>query len=177
LGWVSELAHILRVREDSGQARTAQQVKCELKAFLHDLTRTTATDSVAAPVAQHLSQTIQRRWWGLFPCYRIPGLPATNNAQELFFNQLKHAQRRITGQKSVHEFVMRYGVYAAYLDPRETFEELLARLRQVSDAEFQVARQAWRENEAQLHKTYRFRHHRAHFLKELEVEWAKIAEE
>jgi hypothetical protein len=177
LGWVSELAHILRVREDSGQARTAQQVKCELKAFLHDLTQTTATDSVAAPVAQHLIQTIQRRWWGLFLCYRIPGLPATNNAQELFFNQLKHAQRRITGQKSVHGFVMRYGVYAAYLDPRETIEELLARLRQVSDAEFQTARQAWRENEAQLHKTYRFRHHRGHFLKELEVEWAKIAEE
>jgi hypothetical protein len=72
---------------------------------------------------------------------------------------------------------MRYGVYAAYLDPRETFEELLARLRQVNDAEFQAARQAWRENEAQLHKIYCFRHHQARFLKELEVEWAKIVEE
>ena len=174
---MSELAHILRVREDSGQARTAQQVTRELKAFLRDLTRTPATDSGAAPVAQPLIQTVQRQWWGLFPCYRSPGLPATNNAQELFFNQLKHAQRRSTGQKAGHEFVRRYGVHAAYLDPRETCEELLARLRQVRAVEFQAARHAWRENEAQLPKTYRFRHHRAHFLKELEVEWAKIAEE
>jgi hypothetical protein len=177
LGWVIELAHLLRVPEDAGQARTARQVKRELKAFLHDLAQATATDPGDVPVAQHLIQTVRNRWWGLFPCYRIPGLPATNNAHELFFNQLKHAQRRITGRKSVHEFVMRYGVYAAYLDPREAFEELLARLRQVSDAEFQATRQAWRENEAPLHKTYRFRHHQACFLKELEVEWAKIVEE
>jgi hypothetical protein len=47
----------------------------------------------------------------------------------------------------------------------------------VSDAEFQVARQTWRANEAQLHKTYRFRHHRGHFLKEFEGEWAKLTEE
>jgi hypothetical protein len=124
VGWVSELAPILRVREDSGQARTTQQVKGELKAFLHALTQTTAPDSVAAPVAQPLIQTLQRRWWGLFLCSRIPGVPATTNAQALFFTQLKHAQRRITGQNSVPEFVMRYGVYAAYLDPQETVEEL-----------------------------------------------------
>jgi hypothetical protein len=176
LGWVIELAHLLGVQESSGQARTARQVKQELNTFLDNLAQTTARDLVDAPIARHLIQTLYSRWWGLFPCYGIPDLPATNNAHELFFNQLKHAQRRITGRKSVHEFVMRYGSYAAYLDLRETFEEVLARLRQVRDAEFQATRQAWRENEALLHKTYRFRYHRACFLKELEVEWAKIVE-
>jgi hypothetical protein len=104
----------------------------------------------------------------------VPGVPATNNEQETFFNQLKPCQRRINGHKSVPEFVVRYGAYAAYLDPRETFDQVLERLRQVSDLEFQKARQAWRENEAQLHKNYRFRHDRTKFLKELEADWEKI---
>jgi hypothetical protein len=177
LGWVIELAHLLRAEEDSGQARAVPQVKRELKAFLSSLAQATATDPVDAPVARHLIQAAHNRWWGSFTCYRLPGLPATKKAPDLFFTHLKHAQRRIPGRKSVHDFVMRYGAYAAYLDPRGTLEELLARLRQVHDAEFQAARQAWRENEAQLHKTYCFHHHQACFLKELEVEWAKLVEE
>ncbi len=71
---------------------------------------------------------------------------------------------------------MRYGVYAAYLDPRGTLDQLLDRLRQVSDAESQSARQAWRENEAPLHKAHRFRYHQAKFLKELETDWEKLAQ-
>jgi Zn-finger nucleic acid-binding protein len=126
-------------------------------------------------VAQHLIQAIRSRWWGLFTCYRVPGLPPTNNDQETFFNHLKQGQRRISGRKSVHEFVMRYGAYAAYIDPSETFDQLLERLRRVNDAEFQSARQSWRENESPLHKTHRFRHHRAKFLKELEADWEKLA--
>jgi aminoglycoside phosphotransferase len=46
----------------------------------------------------------------------------------------------------------------------------------LSDAEFQTARQAWRENEAPLHKAHCFRHHRAQFLKELEADREKLAQ-
>jgi len=176
LKWLIELAHLLRVQDECGQPRRARQVKREVKAFLAQLEQDTATDPQDAPIAQHLIQTIRNRWWGLFTCYRVWGLPPTNNDQETFFNHLKQGQRRISGRKSVHEFVVRYGVYAAYLDPRETFEQLLERLRQVSDAEFQSARQAWRENEAPLHKAHRFRYHRAKFLKKLEADWEKLAQ-
>ena len=174
LQWLIELAPVLRVQDERGQPRHARQVKREVKAFWAQLAQDRALDAQDAPVAQHLIQTIRNRWWGLFTCYRVRDLPATNNDQETFFNHLKQAQRRICGRKSVHEFVMRYGVYAAYIDPRETFDQLLERLRQVSDAEFQGARQAWRENEAPLHKAHRFRYHRAKFLKELEVNWEKL---
>lgn len=173
LSWVIELAHLLRSEDAHGQPRRAQQVKREVSAFLEELERSTATDPQDAPSARHLIKTVRNRWWGLFTCYRVPGVPATNNEQETFFNQLKQCQRRINGHKSVHEFVVRYGAYAAYVDPRETFDQLLERLRQVSDAEFQEARQAWRENEAQLHKNYRFRHDRTKFLKELEADWER----
>ena len=176
LGWLIELAHLLRLADETGQRRKARQVKREVKEFLERLEKDTANDPADALVAQHLIKTLRNRWWGLFTCYRIPGVPATNNDQETFFNHLKRCQRRINGHKFVPDFVVRYGVYAAYLDPRETCDQLLERLRQVSNTEFQVARQAWRENEAQLHKIYRFRHHPAKFLKELEEEWKKITE-
>ena len=175
LKWLIELAHLLRVQDERGQPRRARQVKREVKAFLARVEQDTAPDPQDAPVAQHLIQTIRNRWWGLFTCYRVPGLPSTNNDQETFFNHLKQGQRRISGRKSVHEFVLRYGVYAAYMDPRETFDQLLERLRQVSTAEFQSARQTWRENEAPLHKVHRFRYHRAKFLKELEADWENLA--
>lgn len=175
LEWIIELAHLLRVEEEDGARRGTRQVKREVNDFLQRLASETADDPDDAPIAQHLIKTIRNRWWGLFTCYRVPGLPATNNGQETFFNHLKQGQRRINGHKSVPEFIVRYGAYAAYLDPRETFNQLLERLRQVSDAEFQIARQAWREHEAQLHKTYRFRHDRDKFLKELEANWEKIA--
>lgn len=175
LGWLIELAHLLRVEEEDGRRRGAREVKREVNDFLTRLESETAADTADALIAQHLIKTIRNRWWGLFTCYRVPGLPATNNGQETFFNHLKQGQRRINGRKSVPEFIVRYGAYAAYLDPRETFDQLLERLREVSQAEFQIARQAWREHEAQLHKIYRFRHDRDQFLKELEVEWKKIA--
>ena len=176
LGWLIELAHLLRVEEEDGQRRQARQVKREVNDFLIRLTNEASSNRYDAPIAQNLSKTIRNRWWGLFTCYRVPELPATNNGQETFFNRLKQGQRRINGHKSVPEFIVRYGAYAAYLDPRETFDQLLARLRQVSDAEFRVAQQAWREHEAQLHKAYRFRHDRNKFLKELETQWEEITQ-
>jgi YesN/AraC family two-component response regulator len=174
--WVVELAHLLRLEDETGQRRKARQVKQEVQAFLEHLEQETADTLDDAHIAQHIVQTIRKRWWGLFICYRISGLPATNNAHETFFNQLKHNQRRINGHKSVQAFIVRYGVYAAYLDPQETFEQLLARLSPVSNEDFQLARQAWRESEASLHKAHRFRCHRARFLKELEADWEKLTQ-
>lgn len=176
LGWLIELAHRLRVEDEAGCPRKCRAVKREVKAFLAGLAKDTRADAQDAAFAQHVIQTVHHRWWGLFTCYRVPGLPATNNDQETFFHHLKQGQRRINGRKSVQEFIVRYGAYAAYLDLRESFEQVLERLRRVSDAEFQKARQAWREQEAQLHKIYRFRHHRAKFLKELEAEWGKLSQ-
>jgi hypothetical protein len=176
LDWLIELAHLLRVQDDIGQPRQARQVKREVKVFLARLETDTADDPQDAALAQHLIQTVRNRWWGLFTCFRVRALPATNNDQETFFNHLKQGQRRVSRRKSVHEWVIRYGAYAAYIDPRETFDQLLERLRQVSEAEFQKARQEWRQNESPLHKAHRFRHHRAKFLKELEADWTKLAQ-
>ena len=37
---------------------------------------------------------------GLFPCYRVPGLPRTNNDLERCFGAHRHHERRVTGRKA-----------------------------------------------------------------------------
>ena len=110
-------------------------------------------------------------WWGLFTCYRIANVPSSNNDLETFFRDLKHHQRRITGRKSVREFILRYGPFAAHIDYAESFDDVLARLRQVRHEDFVQARQALRKVETRFKKLYRFRHHPDEYYCDLETRW------
>jgi len=86
---------------------------------------------------------------------------------------MKHHQRRITGRKSVHEFILRYGPFAAFVDYAESSNDLLARLRQVKPEDFKRARQVLRKVETRLKKLYRFRHHPDEYYRDLETRWGK----
>lgn len=171
--WLIELARLLDLEKARRYHRTARQVKQHVKRLFARLERETAEDATDASVVRHIVQTVRNRWWGLFTCYRVPQLPATNNEHEAFFNHLKQRQRRVTGRKSVQSFVLRYGPYAAYLDTRESFDELLARLRRVDRMRFKAARRQVREHQARLSQPYRFRHHQTKYLKELEISWER----
>jgi hypothetical protein len=46
--------------------------------------------------------------------------------------RIKTGHRRITGRKNVHDFIIRYGRHAACVDDRESVDDLLDQLRQVS---------------------------------------------
>ena len=100
-------------------------------------------------------------------------MPSSNNDLESFFKDLKHHQRRITGRKSVHDFILRYGPFAAFIDYAESFDDLLARLHQVTPEDFKQARQALRKVEMRLKKLYRFRHHPDKYYRDLETRWEK----
>jgi hypothetical protein len=170
--WLIKLAHLLDPEKARKRKYTARRMKQRVGKFLMRLERDTTTDPDDAIVAAHIIKTVRSRWWGLFTCYRVPKLPATNNDHESFFNHFKQGQRRITGRKAVHAFVMRYGPYAAYLDYRESYSDLLKQLPQVDDTTFVQARRQVREHQARLRKAYRFRHHQAKYLKDLEVRWS-----
>jgi hypothetical protein len=96
-----------------------------------------------------------------------------DNELELFFKDMKHHQRRITGRKSVHDLILRYGPFAAFIDYAESFDDLLARLRQVKPEDFKQARQALQKVEMRLKKLYRFRHHPDKYYRDLEDRWEK----
>jgi len=167
------LAHLLEPRDTQGRTRTVRQIKREVKQFLKTLEQETIEHPDEAEVIASILKAVRHRWWGLFTCYQVPNVPASNNDLEAFFKDMKHHQRRITGHKSVHEFILRYGPFAAFIDHAESFEDLLARLCQVKPEDFKRTRQALQKMQLRQKKLYRFRHHPDKYFRELETRWEK----
>lgn len=170
--WVIELARLFEPCDKHGHPRTARQVKRGVNQFLKRLEKEAKEQPHNAAVIACITKAVRHRWWGLFVCYRDSNVPSSNNDLETFFKDMKHHQRRITGRRSVNEFILRYGPFAAFIDYTESFDDLLARLRQVKAEDFKQARQALRKIETRLKKLYRFRHHPDEFYQELETRWA-----
>ena len=171
--WVIELARLFEPCDKQGQARTARQVKREVKQFLERLEQEATERPDEAKVIGSIVKAVGHRWWGLFTCYRVSNVPSSNNDLETFFKDMKHHQRRITGRKSVQEFILRYGPFAAFIDYAESFDDLLTRLRQVKPKDFKQARQAMQKVQMRLKKLYRFRHHPEEYYRDLETRWEK----
>ena len=171
--WIIELARLFEPCDKQGQARTARQVKREVKQFLERLEQESSECPQAAKVITSIVKAVRNRWWGLFTCYRVSQMPSSNNDLETFFKDMKHHQRRITGRKSVQEFILRYGPFAAFIDYAEAFEDLLTRLRPVNPKDFKQARQAMQKVQMRLKKLYRFRHHPDEYFRGLETQWAR----
>ena len=169
--WIIELARLFEPCDKHGHPRTTRQVKREVKQFLEQLEQKAIASPDEAKVIASILKAVRHRWWGLFTCYHVSNVPSSNNDLETFFKEMKHHQRRITGRKSVHEFILRYGPFAAFIDYTESFEDLLARLRQVNDQDFKQARQALRKVQLRLKKLYRFRHHPDLYFRDLEKRW------
>jgi hypothetical protein len=70
---------------------------------------------------------------------------------------------------------LRYGQFAAFIDYAESFDDLLARFRQVKSEDFKQARQTLRKIETRLKELYRFRHHPDEYYRELESRWEKVS--
>jgi len=171
--WVIELARLFEPCDKQGHARTAPQVKREVKQFLQRLEQVATQRPDEAKVIASIVKAVHHRWWGLFTCYQVSNVPASNNDLETFFKDMKHHQRRITGRKSVQEFILRYGPFAAFIDYTESLDDLLARLRQVKPKDFKQARQALQKVQLRLKKLYRFRHHPDTYFRDLETRWEK----
>ena len=171
--WIIELARLFEPCDKQGHARTTRQVKREVTQFLKRLEQEAAQHPDETKVVTSIVKAVRHRWWGLFTCYQVSHVPASNNDLETFFKDMKHHQRRITGRKSVQEFILRYGPFAAFIDYSESFDDLLARLRQVKPKDLKQARQALQKIQLRLKKLYRFRHHPDQYFHDLETRWEK----
>jgi hypothetical protein len=170
--WLIDLQRLLApTTKKSDPKPTGQGVKTEVDRYLIQLSKRSDLDETDQAIAQHIITTFRNRWWGLFLCYDVPGLPATNNELESFFGRLKTGQRRITGRKSVNSFVLRYGSYAAFVDPAESKADLLTRLAQVDRATYQLQRQQLQRILSERQDYYRFCHKLDKVVQELELEW------
>lgn len=178
--WLIDLAHLLDPAPQPTQPPpTSQSVAQSVDRYLVNLIiQAIATaDQQDQIVAAHIEQTFRNRWWGLFICYDVEGLPRTNNELETYMRRIKSGQRRISGRKNVHHFIIRYGRYAACVDFQESLDELLIRLQQVSHDDFLYERQALDTALLREIKRHRFRHHRDVYLRELEERWTAAVEQ
>lgn len=172
--WLVELERRLDPTGVVGQPRpTARQVKRKIEEFLARLEQHAQGCPADAPVVAHICATFRQRWPRLFACYGWPEPYRTNNDLETFFGRLRTRQRRINGRKAVHEFIIRYGEWAVFIDPTETLEQLLQRFEQFDQAEFDREYARFEQSQQRLRILYRFRHHPRRCLKELEQRWAE----
>jgi hypothetical protein len=172
-GWLVELERRLDPPVVAGVSRpSGAQVQRQVKAWLVELQQYAGSHPQDAPVVAHISTTLAHRWPRLFACYAWPERYRTNNELETFFGRLRTRQRQTTGHKATHDFLLRYGEWAVFVDPRESFAHLLARLQQFTQPEFDREYARFQQAQQRLRLRYRFRHHPRRCLAALEQAWA-----
>jgi len=172
-----DLQRLLKPTQKKSEPKpTGQEIETQVDGYLAELGQRSDLDETDRSIAHHVITTFRNRWWGLFVCYDVPDLPATNNDLESFFGRLKTNQRRITGRKSVNRFVLRYGAYAAFVDLSEPKADLLDRLRQVDRTAYQRERQQLQHILAERRDYHRFCHKLDKVVQELEAEWQAAVE-
>jgi hypothetical protein len=167
--WLIDLEHLLDPERDP--PKSSASVRQAVDDYLIALTTRHTHDAEDQRVADHIHQIFRSFWWGLFTCYDVPGLPRTNNELERFMRQIKMGYRRVSGRKNVHDFIIRYGAYAALVDSSESLDELLTRLAEVDQEAFLQERKRLNLTLLDEAKIHRFRHHRTDYLAELEARW------
>ena len=71
----------------------------------------------------------------------------------------------------MHEFILRYGEWAVFIDPDETFEQVLRRFQTFDQSDFDTAYARFLKAQQRLRVLYRFRHNPRRCLKQLEHQW------
>jgi hypothetical protein len=171
--WLIDLEHLLDPERDP--PKNSASVRQAVDRYLAELIICRTHDIEDQRVADHINQIFRGFWWGLFVCYDIEELPRTNNELERFIRQIKMERRRVSGRKNVHDFIIRYGAYAALIDPSESLNELLTRMDEVDQEEFLKEHKSLNLTLLDEAKIYRFRHRRADYLAELETRWEAAA--
>lgn len=70
-----------------------------MKALLTGLRRALPKAGALRRALEHFLKVTRSYWDGLFHCYDVADLPATNNALEQLFGAYRHHERRVRGQK------------------------------------------------------------------------------
>jgi hypothetical protein len=95
--WVHHISQILANHEHL----TGREVRARMLRWLADLQAQKAQlDQEQAKVIDHVVKTTHSFAPGLFHCYQVPDLPATNNDLEQCFGSVRYHERRTTGRKA-----------------------------------------------------------------------------
>jgi hypothetical protein len=167
------LASILDVPRTSNgwYTQAGVEVAQEVEQFLDGLPTLKIAYPDDASFIDHIIRRTQDWAPGLFFCYENSAIPRTDNDLEQYNGTLKRHQRRVTGRKETADYITRHGPYVVFFDPDESAEQVLARFRQVSAAEFHAERARFAAAQACQRRIRSFRRDPDGFLRRAETLW------
>ena len=121
---------------------------------------------------RHFRRRVEQWAPGLFWTFEISALPRTNNDLETDIGNIKEQYRRITGRRSLKDYLMRYGPYLTFDDDHDDPDELLAWFQEVDRQLFLDERAKLDALREHLRNMHRFRQDPDDFLAETERLWS-----
>jgi hypothetical protein len=155
---------------DLENKESGSKVKKRLLGFIGYLKRIRKESSNLKPYIESIIKITESFTEGLFYCFDNPIIPNTNNSLESFIGAIKKHARKITGRKSSHKNIIRYGPYLAFVEqvlPLNLVEEAAI----ISQEDFKEQIKQIKNIDKHYSKTHRIKHHLSDFLGELEKKW------
>lgn len=158
---------IAKILSRDGNSKKIAQT---LGGFLGYLSKLTHSEQIGE-VAKHIIKWTHIFWKGLFTCYDNPILPKTNNDLEQRINRTKRTPRKISGRKSTHNSIIRYGDQLVYVEDVLKIPNFCERVALLSEEEILLELKKNRLRTNQYRKKHRAKHHLKEFLRETEKYW------
>ena len=163
--WIHKAAEIL----DNEAGRDAIEVKRCFRTLLAAISRWKHKAGSLESGITHFLKVTRSYWSGLFHCYKVDGLPRTNNDLEHTFGVLRHHQRRCTGRKvAPSSLVIRGSVQLASAIATTLHPFQADDLAQVCVETWQKLRSDLRQHQLSRIEQLRFRRNPALYLASLE---------
>ena len=142
--WLHDIAYILEPA--STQPLRAEHVADQLRGYLDTVRWQSEVTPLLKTFGHHLDKVSRSYWSGLFHCYKVPGLPRTNNELESRFRDTGRRLLRTTGQQGqTQRTLQRQGAWE--LLPRPPTEaKVLGALRQIPSEDLAQERQRFAEH-------------------------------
>jgi hypothetical protein len=169
--WVHQASTIL----DNADGASAQTVWRRYEQWLQKLEQNDVPEALHLS-ARHFLRVTRSYGDNLFYCYRVAGLPRTNNALEQTFGRVRYHERRASGRKVASPSLVTDGSVrvpaSLYTRAALVTVQMLA----------SVPHARWRARRAELERQHkarrlrcRFRKHPEHYLAMLEQDVDKLA--
>ncbi len=137
----------------------------------------TQPDDLLLPLAgalAHFEKVTRSYWPGLFHCYDVEGLPATNNDLEQYFGSARYHERRATGRRGASPgLVVRGPVRVLAAVATQGCRFAAADLRPTQPGAWQCLRARLSVRQEMRRQQYRFRKDPAAYLAAIEAQLLK----
>lgn len=135
----------------------------------------TCMSGLLREAAAHFVKVTSGYGLDLFHCYRIPGLPRTNNALEQAFGSLRYHERRASGRKVASPTLVLSGCVrmaaAAFTRTHTVTQDMLAA---VPPSRWRTERAAIERRRQSRCQRFRFRKNPSSYLAQLETACGKL---